>query len=142
MTWTETDSLSFTARNDDADLACAHRVLDALEDLRLRLEDRFDEVPGNVTIVLHDNPAWLSAAHPLLPAARWSAAPAARRYLAGWPMHGEIHTLNDSWMERRSAGKDAHGGRLGIADTMYGQSVEAANIQVRPWLLTPRVQLT
>ena len=42
MTWIETDSLSFTARHDDADLACAHRVLDALEDLRLRLEDRFD----------------------------------------------------------------------------------------------------
>jgi hypothetical protein len=79
MAWIETDSLSFTARHDDADLACAHRVLDALEDLRLRLEDRFDYVPGNVTIILHDNPAWLSAAHPLLPAVRWSAAPAARR---------------------------------------------------------------
>jgi hypothetical protein len=88
MAWIETDSLSFSARHDDADLACAHRVLDALEDLRLRLEDRFDLVPGNVTIILHDNPAWLSAAHPLLPAVRWSAAPAARRYLAGWPMDG------------------------------------------------------
>src|SRR3954462_7871700 len=64
MTWTETDSLSFTARHDDADLACAHRVLDALEDLRLRLEDRFDEVPGNVTIIPPAHPAWPPPPHP------------------------------------------------------------------------------
>src|SRR3954470_24955317 len=107
MTWTETDSLSFTARHDDADLACAHRVLDALEDLRLRLEDRFDEVPGNVTIILHDNPAWLFPPPPPHPPVRWWAPPAARRYQADWPMAGEIHTLNDSWMERRSAGEDS-----------------------------------
>jgi hypothetical protein len=142
MTWIETDSLSFTARHDDADLACAHRVLDALEDLRLRLEYRFEDVPGNVTIVLHDNPAWLSAAHPLLPAVRWSAAPAARRYLAGWPMYGEIHTLNDSWMERRSAGEDSRRALLGTADRMYCQIVLAANNEALPPMWTPRRFLT
>ena len=126
MTWIETDSLSFTARHDDADLACAHRVLDSLEELRLRLEDRFDEVPGDVTVILHDNPAWLSAAHPLLPAVRWSAAPAARRYLAGWPMAGEIHTLNDDWMDRRSAGEDSLRALRGTAERMYTQIVLAA----------------
>ena len=129
MTWIETDSLSFTARHDDADLACAHRVLDSLEDLRLRLEDRFGEVPGSVTVILHDNPAWLSAAHPLLPAVRWSAAPAARRYLAGWPMAGEIHTLTDSWMEKRSAGEDSLRALRGTAERMYAQIVLAANNQ-------------
>jgi hypothetical protein len=138
MTWIETDSLSFTARHDDADLACAHRVLDELEDLRLRLEDRFTEVPGNVAIVIHDNPAWLSAAHPLLPAVRWSAAPAARRYLAGWPMSGEIHTLNDSWMERRSAGEDSRRALLGTAERMYCQIVLAANNEALPPMWTPR----
>ena len=142
MTWIETDSLSFSARHDDADLACAHRVLDALEDLRLRLEDRFDQVPGNVTIVLHDNPAWLSAAHPLLPAVRWSAAPAARRYLAGWPMDGEIHTLNDSWMERRSAGEDSLRALRGTAERMYCQIVLAANNPALPPMWTPRRFLT
>ena len=76
MAWVETESLSFTARHDDADTGCAQRILDSLEDLRLRLEERFDEAPGDVTVVIHDNPAWLSAAHPLLPAVRWSAAPA------------------------------------------------------------------
>jgi hypothetical protein len=138
MTWIETDSLSFTARHDDADLACAHRVLDSLEDLRLRLEERFDYVPGDVSIVLHDNPAWLSAAHPLLPAVRWSAAPAARRYLAGWPMAGEIHTLNDSWLERRAAGEDSLRALLGTAERMYFQIVLAATNQPLPPMWTPR----
>ena len=142
MTWIETDSLSFTARHDDADLACAHRVLDSLEDLRLRLEDRFDAVPGNVTIILHDNPAWLSAAHPLLPAVRWSAAPAARRYLAGWPMAGEIHTLNDTWMERRSAGEDSLRALRGTAERMYCQIVMAANNEQLPPMWTPRRFIT
>jgi hypothetical protein len=142
MTWIETDSLSFTARHDDADLAGAHRVLDALEDLRLRLEDRFAEVPGSVTVVLHDNPAWLSFAHPLLPAVRWSAAPAARRYLAGWPMAGEIHTLNDSWMERRSAGEDSLRALRGTAERMYCQIVLAANNDQLPPMWTPQRFLT
>ena len=138
MTWIETDSLSFTARHDDADLACAHRVLDSLEELRLRLEDRFDQVPGNVTVILHDNPAWLCMAHPLLPAVRWSAAPAARRYLAGWPMAGEIHTLNDSWMERRSAGEDSLRALRGTAERMYAEIVLAANNPALPPMWTPR----
>ena len=67
-----------------------------MEDLRLRLEDRFEQVPGEVTVVIHTNPAWLTLAHPFLPAARWSAAPAGRRYLAGWAMATELHVLNDS----------------------------------------------
>jgi hypothetical protein len=142
MTWIETDSLSFTARHDDADLACAHRVLDALEDLRLRLEDRFDVAPGNVTVVVHDNPAWLSAAHPLLPAVRWSAAPSARRYLAGWPMDGEIHTLNDSWLERRAAGEDSLRALRGTAERMYCQIVLAANNPALPPMWTPKRFLT
>jgi hypothetical protein len=142
VTWIETDSLSFTARHDDADLACAHRVLDALEDLRLRLEDRFDEVPGGVTVILHDNPAWLSMAHPLLPAVRWSAAPAARRYLAGWPMASEIHTLNDDWMERRSGGEDSLRALRGTAERMYCQIVLAANNEELPPMWTPRRFLT
>lgn len=117
-------------------------MLDALEDLRLRLEERFDAVPGNVTVILHDNPAWLSFAHPLLPAVRWSAAPAARRYLAGWPMDGEIHTLNDSWMERRSAGEDSLRALRGTAERMYCQIVLAANNTALPPMWTPRHFIT
>jgi hypothetical protein len=142
MTWVETDSLSFKARHDDADVACAHRVLDSLEDIRMRLEERFDEVPGDVTIIIHDNPAWLSAAHPLLPAVRWSAAPAARRYLVGWPMAGEIHMLNDSWMERRSAGEDSLRALRGTSERIYCQIVLAANNDALPPMWTPKRFLT
>jgi hypothetical protein len=108
----------------------------------LRLEDRFDHVPGNVTVILHDNPAWLAFAHPLLPAVRWSAAPAARRYLAGWPMNGEIHTLNDTWMDRRSAGEDSLRALRGTAERMYCQIVLAANNTAVPPMWTPRHFIT
>jgi hypothetical protein len=93
-------------------------------------------------VILHDNPAWLSMAHPLLPAVRWSAAPAARRYLAGWPMAGEIHTLNDSWMERRSAGEDSLRALRGTAERMYCQIVLAANNTALPPMWTPRRFIT
>lgn len=142
MAWIETDSLSFTARHDDADTGAAQRTLDHLEELRLRLEERFDEAPGDVTIVIHDNPAWLSAAHPLLPAVRWSAAPAARRYLAGWPMAHEIHVLNDEWMERRAGGEDSLRALKGTAERMYCQLVLAANNPRLPPMWTPRRFLT
>lgn len=142
MAWIETDSLSFTARHDDADIGCAQRILDRLEDLRLRLEERFDEVPGDVTVVIHDNPAWLSAAHPLLPAVRWAAAPAGRRYLAGWPMRGEIHLLDDEWMERRAGGEDSARALLGTAERVYCQLVLAANNDRLPPMWTPRRFLT
>lgn len=142
MAWVETDSLSFTARHDDADTGCAQRILDRLEDRRLRLEERFPEAPGDVTVVIHDNPAWLSAAHPLLPAVRWSAAPAGRRYLAGWPMAGEIHVLNDYWTERRSAGEDSLHALRGTAERMYCHLVLAANNDRLPPMWTPRRFLT
>ena len=142
MAWIETDSLSFTARHDDADTGCAQRILDRLEELRLRLEERFDDVPGDVTVVIHDNPAWLSAAHPLLPAVRWTAAPAGRRYLAGWPMVGEIHLLSDEWMERRAGGEDSARALMGTAERVYCQLVLAANNERLPPMWTPRAFLT
>ena len=59
MSWVQTESLSFAARHENVDEPSAQRILDGLEDLRLRLEDRFETAPGNVTVVLHDNPARL-----------------------------------------------------------------------------------
>ena len=44
MAWIETESLSFIARHEAEDTDYAQRTLDALEDLRLRLEERFEEV--------------------------------------------------------------------------------------------------
>jgi len=127
VTWTETSSLSFTARFEEGDEESAERTLDELEDLRLRLEDRFEVAPGGITVVIHPTSAWLAAAHPFLPAARLAAAPAARRYLAGWATRSEVHTLNDEALERRAAGPDSLRALLGTARRLYAQVVLAAN---------------
>ena len=136
--WVQTDSLSFKARHDTGDAAYAERTLDRLEDLRLRLEERFERVPGGVTVVIHTNPAWLTMAHPFLPAARWSAAPAGRRYLACWPMAGELHVLNDRHMDRRAAGEDSREALRGTPERLYAQLVLASNNPALPPSWTPR----
>ncbi len=127
MAWVETESLSFLARHESSDEADAQRTLDALEDLRLRLEDRFDDAPGGITVVVHPTPGWLAAAHPFLPLARLAAAPAGQRYLAGWAMESELHVLNDDYLERRSAGEDSRNALHGTAERLYAQIVVAAN---------------
>ena len=132
MPWVETESLSFTARHEEADEDSAQRTLDALEDLRLKLEERFDEAPDDVTLVIHPAPAWLAAAHPFLPAARLAAAPAGRRYLAGWPMASELHVLNDAYLERRAAGDDSTAALRGTAERLYAQLVLGANTEGLP----------
>ena len=127
MSWTETESLSFLARHEEGDEESAERVLDELEDLRLRLEERFDEAPGGITVVIHPTPAWLAAAHPFLPAARAAAAPSSRRYLAGWAMATELHTLTDEVLIKRAAGADSQRALLGTAGRLYAQLVLATN---------------
>ena len=118
---------SFTARHETEDEACAQRTLDRLEDLRLRLEDRFDDAPGGITVIVHPSPGWLAAAHPFLPGARLAAAPAGRRYLAGWAMASELHILNDEYTDRRAAGEDSLAALRGTAERLYAQIVLAAN---------------
>ena len=127
MAWVETESLSFTARHETSDEACAQRTLDRLEDLRLRLEERFDDAPGGITVIVHPSPGWLAAAHPFLPGARLAAAPAGRRYLAGWAMASELHILNDEYTDRRAAGEDSLAALRGTAERLYAQIVIAAN---------------
>jgi hypothetical protein len=127
MAWVETESLSFTARHESDDEASAQRILDVLEDLRLRLEDRFEAVPGDITVIVHPTPAWLAAAHPFLPLARLAAAPAGRRYLAGWAMASELHVLNDAHAKSRAAGDDSLQALLGTAERLYVQIVLGAN---------------
>jgi len=136
--WTETESLSFTARHEDADEDSAQRTLDALEEIRLRLEERFDRAPADITVVIHPTPAWLAAAHPFLPAARIAAAPAGRRYLAGWAMAGELHVLNDTYLDRRAAGEDSLAALRGTAERLYAQIVIGANNQALPPPWGPR----
>lgn len=138
MAWVETESLSFVARHEDGDEDCAQEVLDRLEEMRLRLEERFEHVPGGVTVIVHPAPAWLTAAHPFLPAARWAAAPAARRYLAGWAMATELHVLNDHYLDKRAAGEDSRRALRGTAERLYAQIVLSENNERLPPPWGPR----
>jgi hypothetical protein len=127
VAWVETKSLSFVARHESNDEDTAQRALDRLEDVRLGLEERFEHAPGGITVIVHPAPGWLVAAHPFLPAARWAAAPAGRRYLAGWAMATELHILNDEYTDRRAAGDDSRRALRGTAERLYVQIVLAAN---------------
>ena len=60
-------------------------------------------------------------------AARLAAAPAGRRYLAGWAMARELHVLNDDYLDRRAAGEDSLAALRGTAERLYAQIVIGAN---------------
>lgn len=103
MAWVETPSASFTARHAARDADDAVALLDRLELFRARLDRRFFRTPGDVAVVMHPSPLQLSLAQPWLPLARLAAAPAARRYLAGWFSSGEIHVLAPRALEKRAS---------------------------------------
>ena len=104
MAWVETHSLSFSARYDSAHTEEAAAVLAALEVLRDELGGLYEQIPDDVAVVLHPRPAALAIAHPWLPLARLAAAPAARRYYAGWFSEFDIHVLAPRALEKRASG--------------------------------------
>jgi hypothetical protein len=103
MPWVESHSLSFSARHDSAQAEDAAAVLADLEVLRDELGGLFERVPGEVAVVLHPRAAALALAQPWLPLARRAAAPASRRYYAGWFGENEIHALASPALERRAS---------------------------------------
>ncbi len=104
MAWVESRSLSFSARYESSQVEEAAAVLAALEVQRDDLAGLFDTLPGEVAVVLHPRPAALALAQPWLPLARRAAAPASRRYFAGWFGEQEIHVLAPPALERRASG--------------------------------------
>jgi hypothetical protein len=104
VTWVETGSLSFTARHDDSQADEAEAVLDALESFRERLDRDFERTPYEIAVVIHPRSLMLTLAQPWLPLARLIAAPASRRYFAGWFSSQEIHVLAPSALEQRASG--------------------------------------
>jgi hypothetical protein len=103
VAWVESHSLSFSARHDSDQAEAAAAVLDGLEGFREELAPLFPTTPYEVAVVMHPRPLMLALAHPWLPLARALAAPAARRYYAGWFSSGEIHVLAPPALERRAA---------------------------------------
>jgi hypothetical protein len=101
--WVESHSLSFSARHDSSQAGEAATVLAALEALRDDVDGLFERTPGEVAVVLHPRSWALALAHPWLPLARLRAAPASRRYFAGWFGEHEIHVLSPPALERRAS---------------------------------------
>ena len=85
--------MSFSARHETRHADVAAELLQDLEDFRASCEDMFERTPWDVAVVIHPSPLELALAHPWLPLARMFAAPASRRYFAGWFARGEIHVL-------------------------------------------------
>ena len=106
MPWVETYSPSFAARHDSEHADEAVRVLDDLEGFRESLEGLFESTPGDIAVVMHPRPAMLAMAQPWLPLAQRAAAPASRRYFAGWFNSGEIHVLAPPALEQRASGSE------------------------------------
>jgi hypothetical protein len=104
VAWVESHSPSFSARHDSGHAEEAASVLAQLELLRAELAGLYGRVPGDVGVVLHPRAAALALAHPWLPLARRAAAPAARRYYAGWFGEFEIHVLAPPALEKRASG--------------------------------------
>jgi hypothetical protein len=139
VTWIESQSLSFTARHEDSQTDEAAAVLDALESFRERLDGLFDRTPYEVAVVIHPRALMLTLAHPWLPLARMVAAPASRRYFAGWFTAREIHVLAAPALERRASGVE--GSREALLLTPqheYAHLVVGANNPDLPPPFTPR----
>ena len=139
MSWVESHSASFTARHESGDADAAAAVLDALERFRARLDGRFTHTPGEVAVVMHARSLQLSAAHPWLPVARLVAAPASRRYFAGWFAAGEIHVLTPAALESRASGLPESSEALRLAPLHeYTHLVVGATNRGLPPPFTPR----
>jgi hypothetical protein len=139
MGWTETQSRSFSARHEEADTDDVEALLDTLEDFRSELAERFEKLPEEVTVIVHDGPVPLVIAQPWLPLARAFAAPAGRRYFAGWFSSHEIHVLSASELEARASGVPGSREALRLTPLReYAHLVVGANNPGLPPPFTPR----
>ena len=103
MAWTESQSPSFSARHEEADAGHVADLLDDLEAFREELADLFERTPGDIEVIVHAGPVPLGFAQPWLPLARIVAAPASRRYMAGWFTARALHVLSPSALEERAS---------------------------------------
>ena len=139
MAWTETQSRSFAARHEEEDTEDVEALLDTLEDFRSELAERFEKLPGEITVIVHDGPFQLTLAQPWLPLARAFAAPAARRYFAGWFSSHEIHVLSAAELAARASGVAGSREALRLTPLReYAHLVIGANNPGLPPPFTPR----
>ena len=138
MPWEESLSPTFSARHDSSQRAEAAAVLESLEAFREEVAGLFEHVPGEIDVMLHPRPLMLALAQPWLPLARMRAAPASRRYLAGWFTTGAIHVLAPSALKRRASGSPGSREALMLAPQHeYTHLVLGANNRSLPPRFTP-----
>jgi hypothetical protein len=125
--WIESASHNFVARHEERDEDDVGEVLERLEDTRDRLGAVFPRLPpGEVTVVLHPSRLELDLAQPLLPIVRRATAPAARRYVAGWPSRNALHVLAPRLLAQRAANVEGSRAMLGLTPAaLYAQLVVA-----------------
>lgn len=139
MAWVETDSQSFTARHDEADADAAADLLADLEAFRSELDELFERTPGDVAVIIHPEPLGLDIAQPWLPLARMAAAPASRRYMAGWFSAKELHVLSPDALEQRASPVEGSRQALMLSPLHeYAHLVIGANNPGLPPPFTPR----
>lgn len=128
MPWVETSSPNFAARHELVDEDDVTGVLELLEDTRSRLEPVFPELPAEVTVVVHGSPLALALAQPYVPLVQRLTAPAARRYLAGWPTARELHLLAPRRLAARASNVPGSREMALLAPAgLYAQMVVGAN---------------
>ena len=128
MAWIEMESPSFSARHESDDSEAAAQVLERLEEFREEIGTRFPALPDEVTAIVHPGLWQLALAHPWLPLARWFAAPASRRYFAGWFSLREIHVLAPAALDKLASGAPGSREALELAPLHeYAHLVVAAN---------------
>ena len=139
MAWVESASSSFRARHASTHADDADRVLHSLERTREYLSQYFPRTVDGIAVVFHPSVISLSLARPLMPVAWIAAAPAARRYVAGWCGPHELHVLLPDALEARAS--TVAGSRQMLAravPALYARRVIVENNPDLPRSISPR----
>ena len=127
--------MSFSARHETRHADVAAELLQRLEEFRGELEGLFERTPWDVAVVIPPSPLELALAHPWLPLARMFAAPASRRYFAGWFARGEIHVLAPDALAARAS--RVPGSRQALARSPHHEYAHLALAENNPALPPP-----
>jgi len=139
VAWVESASSSFRARHASTHADDADRVLHSLERTREYLGQYFPRTVDGIAVVFHPSVISLSLARPLMPVAWIAAAPAARRYVAGWCGPHELHVLLPDALEARAS--TVAGSRQMLAravPALYARRVIVENNPDLPRSISPR----
>ena len=139
VAWVESASPSFRARHESTHADDVDRVLYSLERTREHLAVHFPRTVDGMSVVFHSGVVSLSIACPMVPLTWIAAAPAARRYIAGWSGRDELHIVRPDVLEAR--GSSVPGSREMLATTasaLYARRVIIENNPDVPLRPTPR----